>query len=139
MNRIHDKFTYAYHRCGYFNLAETPSIGGPKVNGKMVDKSLYRFATEIENFDDVFDIFEADMQATDNWINDKIDDVFAPEADQFKALTHLRVGYFKWIHRYLGECNSEANQSKHSYRFEEISYKLKKIFEDLTVAQAPKH
>ena len=117
-------------------MAETPSIGGPKVNGKMVNKSWYRYVPEHENFDDVFDTFEADFQASDNWNYDKVDAVFAPEADQSDALTHLRVGYFKWIHRYLGECNGEANHDTHSFKLNKISDRLKTIFETLTAAQA---
>ena len=121
-------------------MEETPSIGGPKVNGKMVNKSWYRFVPEYENFDTIFDTFEADFEASDNSFTnanyDKVDAVFAPEADQSVALTHLRVGYFKWIHRYLGECNSEANHDAHSFKLNKISNRLKTIFETLTAAQA---
>lgn len=121
-------------------MALHPENGGPKTNGKNSHKSWTHFmGEEFEDFNDAFDEFEADMAASGQQTPAavaKLSSYFSPEADQSVGLTHLRVGYFKWIHRHLGECQNEAENEKHSNPVNRIANELKRVFETLTERQS---
>jgi len=135
--RIYDKQKFAYDRCGYFD----PSVenGGPKPSGKNSDKSWKdmmdsrRRRRRSNNLDDfnLFDDFEAGLQSGNSVRNAERELARALSNDQSQALRQIRVGYFKWIHRYLGECNNQANDDVHSNRLNEISTAMKEAFEEL--------
>ena len=85
------------------------------------------------NLDDfnLFDEFEAGLQSGNGVRNAERELARALSNDQSQALRQIRVGYFKWIHRYLGECNNQANDDVHSNRLNEISEAMKLAFEEL--------
>ena len=139
-DRIYSRARDAYTDCGYFNLQENPEHGGPKPNGKNSHKFWTHFiGEEFEDFDDAFDELEADIVASGEQTAtaiEKLQSYFSPDANQSEGLTHLRVAYFKWIYRHLGECAGEANHGIHSYRVNRLANELKRVFEDLTRRQA---
>ena len=132
----------AYTQCGYNDLELNPENGGPKPNGKNSHKSWTHFmGEEFEDFDDAFDELEAYIAASGEQDFNldavlKMRSYFSPEADQSEGLKHLRVGYFKWIHRHLGECKQEAKNELHSYPVNRIANELKRVFETLTERQS---
>jgi hypothetical protein len=145
--RIYDKQKYAYDRCGFFD----PNVpnGGPKPHGKnheqswkdMIDARRRRRSDHIahasshrarrSSSDNLFDEFEAGLQSGNGVRNAERELARALAADQSQALRQIRVGFFKWIHRYLGECNNQANDDVHSNRLNEISSAMKSAFEEL--------
>ena len=139
-DRIYTRARDAYTECGYSDLQQNPEHGGPKINGKNSHKSwTYFMGEEFEDFDDAFDELEADIVASGGQTAtavDKLQSYFLPDANQSEGLTHLRVGYFKWIHRHLGECAGEAENEIHSNRVNRIANELKRAFEDLTRRQS---
>ena len=132
----------AYTQCGYNDLELNPENGGPKPNGKNSHKSWTHFmGEEFEDFDDAFDELEAYIAASGEQDFNldavlKMRSYFSPEADQSEGLKHLRVGYFKWIHRHLGECRAEVRDDRHADRVHRIAKDVKKAFEKLMESQS---
>jgi len=138
--RIYDKQKFAYERCGFFD--PTVENGGPKPAGKNADKSWkdmidsrrrrrsLRMRRNLDDFN-LFDDFENGLQSGNSVRNAERELARALSNDQSQALRQIRVGYFKWIHRYLGECNNQANDDVHSNRLNEISEAMKLAFEEL--------
>jgi hypothetical protein len=140
--RIYDKQKFAYDRCGFFD----PSVenGGPKPAGKNSDKSWKemidsrrrrrsvssRLRRNLDDFN-LFDDFETGLQSGNSVRNAERELARALSDDQSQALRQIRVGFFKWIYRYLGECNNQADDDVHSNRLNEISAAMKTAFEEL--------
>ena len=85
------------------------------------------------NLDDfnLFDDFETGLQSGNSVRNAERELARALSDDQSQALRQIRVGFFKWIYRYLGECNNQADDDVHSNRLNEISAAMKTAFEEL--------
>ena len=100
----------------------------------MIDSRRRRRSLRMRrNLDDfnLFDDFENGLQSGNSVRNAERELARALSNDQSQALRQIRVGYFKWIHRYLGECNNQANDDVHSNRLNEISAAMKQAFEEL--------